>query len=324
MNKIAIRYILFIVAGFVILLLLFRDRSSFGKRNTSFAVKEGTVITRVDLYQGDKKISLQRNGEKWFLNKTIDTRKSAVLFLIRTLNELKIKSPVSSEIFRSEIEDKKIIPVRVNVYARRKLVKSFYVYKTGSNIYGNIMKLRVSSKPFIVAIPGFEDNIGSHFSMNELFWQPYTVFNSLPSRIASVELINLKEADNSFTLKNMNGTISVSGNSGNLARWDSLRTRRYISYFTFVSFETWAFELTDDEKKEISSSSPLYKITVKAQDGSDKTLTIWEKWKTQNGSRITDTDRVWGKCSDLGDDIFVMRYFDIDPILKKKSYFFKD
>lgn len=324
MNKIAIRIILFIVAGSLILLLVFRDRSPFGKRNTSFAVKEGTVITRIDFCQGDKKLSIEKKGEKWFLNKSRETRKSAVLFLLRTLNEIKIKSPVSSEIFQSEIIEKKVIPVKVNVYAKRKLAKSFYFYKTASNIYGNIMKLRVSSKPFIVAIPGFEDNIGSHFTVNDLFWQPYTVFNSLPSRIASVELINFKDPGNSFIIKNLKGAMSVYANNGIVKNWDSTRVKRYISYFTSVTFETWAFDLTVDEKNEIYSSAPLYKIIVTSPDGSDIVLTIWEKWKMENGLRIPDSDRVWGKCSDKGNDIFVARYFDIDPILKKKSNFLKD
>jgi hypothetical protein len=30
---------------------------------------------------------------------------------------------------------------------------------------------------------------------------------------------------------------------------------------------------------------------------------------------------VWGKTNNR-DDVFVMRYFDLDPILKKRSYFF--
>jgi hypothetical protein len=34
-----------------------------------------------------------------------------------------------------------------------------------------------------------------------------------------------------------------------------------------------------------------------------------------------DSDRLWAK-TDEKDDLFIMRYFDIDPLLKKKSYFF--
>ena len=42
-----------------------------------------------------------------------------------------------------------------------------------------------------------------------------------------------------------------------------------------------------------------------------------------NGTRNKDTDRVWAKI-DGTNDIFILRYFDIDPILKKKSYFFAE
>ena len=85
---------------------------------------------------------------------------------------------------KSEISDKGIEPVKVKVYEKRKLIKSFLVYKTPSNSYGNIMKIREGSKPFIVYVPGYEGDIGSAFTLNELFWQPYTVFNLLPSEIA--------------------------------------------------------------------------------------------------------------------------------------------
>jgi len=44
-----------------------------------------------------------------------------------------------------------------------------------------MMKIKGGSKPFIVCVPGYEGDIGSGFSLNELFWQPYAVFNLLPS-----------------------------------------------------------------------------------------------------------------------------------------------
>jgi hypothetical protein len=324
MNKIAGRYVLLVITALVVFVFLFRDRSPFGRNNTSFAIKPGTEITGIEFLQGNRKLSLQKSGEKWFLNKTTETRKSAILFFIRTLNEMKIKSPVSKEVFQTEITDKKVEPVKVNVYHNMTLIKKFYVYKTGSNIYGNIMKMRISSKPFIVAIPGYEDNIGTHFTMNELFWQPYTVFNYLPSAILSVELKNYKDPQSSFMIKNQKSTLTLTSETGIQTGWDTIKVKRYLSYFTTLPFETWAFDLNEAEIKEITSSSPLYKIILTRQDSKRIALSIWEKWKFVNGSKILDTDRVWGKIDDRGDQIFVMRYFDIDPILKKKSYFMKD
>ena len=317
------RYILFILTGLIILLFLLKGKFPFGKNNTAFAVKPGTEITRIDFFQGDKKISLQKSDRSWRVNKTHEARKSAVLFIIRTLKEMKIKSPVSSEIFRNEIIGRKIIPVKVNVYERRKMVKSFYVYKTASNIYGNIMKMKVSSKPFIVYIPGYEDNIGTHFNLNELFWQPYTVYNLLPSEIAAIDLGNLREPENSFKIINITNRYSLSDRNGDLAGWDTLRLKRYVSYFTSIPFESWAFDLTIDEKKQIEEQPPLYRIVVQKRAGGNIGLSIWEKWKVEDGLRNKDTDRAWGKI-DGEDNLIILRYFDIDPILKKRSFFFGD
>jgi hypothetical protein len=323
MNKIAIRNILFIIIGSVFLVFLMKGRSPFGKSNTSFAVKPGTEITRIDFFQSDNNLSLQKSGESWTVNKNKVARKSAILFLNRTLKEMKIKSPVSSEIFRDEIINKGVIPVKVVVYERRKLVNSFFVYKTASNIYGNIMKMKASSKPFIVYIPGYEDNIGAHFTLNELFWQPYTVFSLLPSEIVSVEFDNYTSTDGFFRIACKKNKFSLSDRNRDLSGWDTSRVKRFISYFTSIPFETWAFDLTEDEKKQIESQSPLYRVNVFKATGGNVGLTIWEKRIKIDGTEYKDTDRVWARI-DGTNNIVILRYFDIDPILKKKSYFFGD
>lgn len=108
-----------------------------------------------------------------------------------------------------------------------------------------------------------------------------------------------------------------------MAGWDTLRLKRYISYFTSIPFESWAFDLTGDEKKQIEEQQPLYRIVVQKRAGGNVGLSIWERLKDENGVRNKDTDRVWGKI-DGKDNLIILRYFDIDPILKRKSFFFGD
>jgi hypothetical protein len=314
-------YIILIVAGLIILYFIGTRRSPFGGNNSDFAVSRGTMITGIDLIQGKKKIILRKEGERWTLNKSLEVRNSAIQLITKTLSEMAIKSPVAPEKFRDDIIAKEVDPVRVNVYEKRRLVRSFYVYKTESNIYGNIMRMRPSSKPFIVYIPGFEDNIGSHFVVNELFWQPFSVFRLLPSQIESVDFKNFKEPDESFLIKRSGDYFVLSDSSRKNISCDTAKVKRYISYYVSVAFETRAFDMKDDEKKNIESSVPLYIITVRKSDGGTVRLTTWEKWNTVNGEKRRDTDRVWGR-TDEGNGIFIMRYFDLDPIIKKKSYFF--
>jgi hypothetical protein len=321
MNKIIIRLVILAFASALIILILFKSRSPFGKNNSSFASEPQSGITRIEFTEGDKQLTLEKKDEKWLINGKGETRKSGILYISRVLQEIKIKSPVSGELFEKEITEKKIVPVRVKVFEKRKLLKSFLVYKTGSNVYGNFMKIRGSSKPFIVSVPGSEINIGSVFTVNELFWQPYTVFNLLPSEIASVVFENLSDTASSFSIVNNNRHYVLSDGTRNLTGYDSTLVVRYLSYFTWIPFESWVFETGEKEKKIVERQEPLYRITVTTVNGITEVLTLWERMNSENNTGSKDTDRLLGKTQNR-DELFVMRYFDIDPLLKKRSYFF--
>jgi hypothetical protein len=306
----------------LLLLILFMRRSPFGKSNSSFSAEPKEEITRIELSENGKKLTLQKKGEAWLVNGKSEARKSGVLFIITILKEIKIKSPVSPELFESEITGKKVIPVRVMVYEKSRLLKSFYVYKTRSNIYGNVMKTKASSKPYIVYVPGYEGDIGSGFSVSELFWQSYTVFNLLPSEIANVYLENLSDTASSFSISQKDRHYILSANEGHLSGWDSSLVIRYISYFAFVPFESWDFEIGTEEKKLLEAQLPLYRISVTTTSGRKKVLTLWRKNFKKDGNNVTDSDRLYGKTDEI-DELFIMRYFDIDPLIKKRSYFFQ-
>lgn len=310
-----------IVVFVLLLLLLFRNKSPFGKNNTSFASEPKKEITKIEFTQGKQRLTLEKEGENWLLNGKSETRKSGVLFIVRVLKEIKIKSPVSQEVFESEINAKKLEPVKVKVFENSKLLKSFSVYKTSSNVYGNIMKMGVGSKPFIVYMPDFEGDIGSGFTMNELFWQPYTVFNLLPSEISSVDFENIPDTVNSFTIRISNRNYLLSDRNRNLSGWDTALVTRYLTYFTRIPFESWLLDPDEKEKEKIELSRPIYRITVNTVSGSTIVLSLREKTIMENGSQQKDSDRLIGKTNNR-DELFIIRYFDIDPLLKKRSYFF--
>jgi hypothetical protein len=321
MNKILVRIcILFIAAG-LFLLIFIRSRSPFGKDNSSFASEPREEITKIEFIQSGKELTLEKKDENWLINGKVEARKSGVLFILRILKEIKIKSPVSQELFESEISGKNISPVKVKVFEKRRLLKTFLVYKTESNNYGNIMKIKETSKPYIVYVPGFEGEIGSGFTVNELFWQPYTVFNLLPSEIASINFENVSDTASSFSIISKDHHYYLSSTSGRLAGWDSSLVVRYVSYFAWVPFESWAFKIGEEEKKSIESHKPLYRLTVVTTAKRKIILTLWGMQKSNNGGDEIDSDRLLGK-TEAKDELFIMRYFDIDPLIKKRSYFF--
>jgi hypothetical protein len=323
MNKLIIRIAIFIVVVGLLVLIILQRRSPFGNSNSSFFTDPAADITRIEFSEGNRKMYLVKENGNWLINGKTDARKSGVNYILRILQEIKIKSPVSPELFESEVTAKELIPVKVKVYEKRKLLKSFLVYKSRSNVYGNIMKINQQSKPFIVYMPGYEGDIGSGFTINELFWQNYTLLNLMPSEISSLKLQNLSDTASSFSIINQNHHFVFSGMQPGQKSLDSTLVIRYISYFARIPFESWALELSDSEKKNIESQQPLYKLTITTSGSKNIILTLWERMKADNGIQTKDTDRLWGKTQDR-DELFLIRYFDIDPVLKKRSYFFRE
>jgi hypothetical protein len=319
MSKVIIRILVVLLIILTLVLILLKTRSPFGRSNTSFAAESEKEITKIDLSQTKQRIVLEKKGENWVINGNYETRKSGIIFILRILKEMKIKSPVSEELFKTEISDKGIEPVKVKIYGNKRLLRSFLVYKTRSNNYGNIMKMREGAKPFIVSVPGNDNDIGSAFTMNELYWKPYTVFNFLPSEISSVDFENLSDTSNSFSVLTVNHRYILKGGNRNLSGWDTSLVSRFLTYFIRVPFESWALEMSVQDQKAVKSGQPLYRITVNSQEGKKTILTLWERMS--ENSNTADSDRLLGKTEER-DELFIIRYFDIDPLLKKRSYFF--
>lgn len=319
MNNIYVRNALIFVILLLLLAVIVSVRNNFlsGKKQTHFASEPKNEITRIELSENGRHLVLTNESEGWKVNGDKEARKNAVLFMIRILSEMSVKSPVSAELFNNDIKSKGIEPIVVRVFENRNLLRSFLVFRTKGNKYGNIMKIRDSAKPFIVSLPGYEGDIGSAFTTNELYWKPYTVFNFRPTEISEIFLENLSDTTLSFRINKKGEDFIFSDNIKVLAGWDTTKVKRYVSYFTWVPFEDWAKDISSEEKSRIESQKPLYRLKVVASDGSETRLTIWEK----NIDGETDTDRLWAKI-DGQEEFLIIRYFDIDPLLKRITYFF--
>jgi hypothetical protein len=304
-----------------IIIFLFRERHPFGTRNTSFAINPEIDITAIELSKDTENVVLSKKEDGWLVNNKYEVRKSAVLSILKLLRAIEIKSPVTKNYFDHEILAKGLAPVKVKVFHGKRIVRSFFVYRTTSNIYGNIMKMKSSSKPYIVFMPGLDADLGSFFSTDELFWQPYVLFNLLPSEISVITVENPAEPESSFSVTNKGHHITLGDRNGALTGWDTSRVLRYISYFTHVPFEAPVSGTVPGEQDSIEKKSPLYQITIERKDGKKIVLILWQRWLEKDGTKEKDTDRLWAKISDR-EGLFIVKYMDIDPILKKISYFF--
>jgi len=321
-NNLLVRNIILSVflLALVVIIIVTAGRTHFGSGEKSFTGKAGDRITRVEMTSEEGVLTLELNEGRWIVNKRYEARTSAVEFLRSILAGMRIKSAVSADLFVRDTTSQGNGPVKVKTHAGRKRNSSFIVFRTQSNSYGNFMKLNARSKPYIMHLPGFDGNIGSVFTVNENYWRPFTIFNLLPSEIASVEIRNENNSDYEFTITNYGGVPGFKAINIDFSGWDTSAVRRYISYFTYIPFEQWATDLPSSSRDSIIRSAPAFRIIVKETTGGSSDLQLWHR---TGSSGKPDTDRLWGRIND-NDNIFIVRYIDIDPILKKRSYFFGD
>ena len=78
MNKSVIRTLFGVVVIGLLLIVIFRSRSPFGKDNSSFASEPDKEITKIELSTDREKLVLEDRGENWTINGKSETRKSGV------------------------------------------------------------------------------------------------------------------------------------------------------------------------------------------------------------------------------------------------------
>jgi hypothetical protein len=322
------RRLVIILLGVAIMLALIlvtgKKKSPFGKSNSSISVPADVQIDLITMERDGSLLSLSReNDRKWIINGKTEARSSAVSFILQTLHTIEIKSPVTDQYFRENIEEPGISPVKVEAFSSGRRVSSFMVYRYSDSPLGNIVRRKAGSKPFIAHIPGYDLNPGSHFITDARFWIPYNIFSLDPADIDTVRFTSGgREIPDLLIASGQRGyDLFIGGERPERA--DTTAIRRYLAYFTFVPFENWAYELNDEQKLEIIANEPAYVIGVTGKDGLRQKLVLWKRYIDENNGRDEDTDRLWGSLNG-GADIFIARYFDIDPLLKSPDYFISD
>lgn len=304
----------------IALIIAGKQESPFGNRNSSFSLDWTNEITSISISSKDKEVKLSKVDELWIVNNEMGARKSAISFILKTLEKLEIKSPVSDYLFQSLVGDEDIDPVIISINGKAGKRTSFLIYKSTDPSKGSILKKDKKSKPFFVTLPGYDTDPGRHFVADEKFWKPYHIFNLHPERISSINMSFLDEQmeDIEIIVNTDSVHLKVGNNVVRDVATDNLE--RYLSYFTFVPFETWEFGLSEADKNIILAKNPEIEIRVKTSDEEKIELRVWQREMIGVNGLEPDTDRLYGELNRSG-EIFVVKYFDLDPLIKTKEYF---
>ena len=281
-------------------------------------------VSLVTLETKEEKVELQKEETIWKVNGENEVRTDAIRMLLETLSRISIKSTVSESLFQNDWKEDSASVIRIKIKENPGGLKSYLVYPVNSNPYGNYFKKREGGTAYIVNIPGYSGDVGSLFITHEKYWLPHLVYTYQPSEIREVKMIVFSNDEQSFKiLQDSLGSIRFLSYPAEkpVESMDTLKVLRYLSYFINLRFERWAFDLDSVNRNDILSSQPLHELSVTDKFGKTVHLTTYPIIrKTGDNEADIDLNRIYARMNNES-DLVVIKYVDIDPILKVRSYF---
>lgn len=299
---------LIIVLGIAGVILVSRNTNSSIKRELrDFAVEDTASVDRIFMVRKDnRQVTLTRQNDHWLVNDKYKVRPDAIDNLLKTLNRIRIKSPVSTSMLDNAVRMLATRNTKVEVYSKKKLLKTIYVGGPTQDQMGTFMMLEGSSVPFIVHIPGFVGYLSSRFFIDEINWRSTEIFKYNFNDIKAISVRNEDDPKASFRLESSGrNQYSITSPEGVTVAGtlDTVGIRFYISQFERVNFEFFGDSIPQRTKDSLLTAKPYR--TLMLEDHAQKTRKL-VAWKRPGNGKVDDEgnllqwddERMWALVDD--------------------------
>ncbi|MFO7617066.1 MAG: DUF4340 domain-containing protein [Bacteroidales bacterium] len=331
MKRNQIILIIVILLGIVAFWLVSRNTHQTIRRELrDFAIEDTASVTRIFMVRKDNaSVTLTRENGVWMVNDKYPARGDAMDVLMKTLNRIRVKSPVSKAMLDNAVKMLATRNTKVEVYKGRKLLKTIYVGGPTQDQMGTFMMLEGSSVPFLVHIPGFTGYLSTRFFVEEDAWKSTDLFKYNFDDITAVTVNNPEKPDESFRVENAGGNnfriVSTTGIEAP-GPVDTLRIKFYLNQFEKVGFEFHADGFPQLNKDSLLAAQPYRQISLLDRRGKETTVTAYRRYangKTDVDGEplLWDDERLWAVIND--NEWVVIQYYVFDGLFRDYSEFFQ-
>ncbi len=328
MRRFCISLIILVVLSVVALYLFFsRDTGTLKRSDRDFAIKDTSIVYQVEFAEGDRKLSLKKEGQVWRVNGNFPVQKRLMRALLIMLSGIDVSAPVPNSLYHEIYTNLREHSKRIMILQEDMPPKVYYVfYDTISN--ATYMLLEYSTKPFRIQIPGYATkNLHALYRMNESYWRDNAIFRLMPYEITYVSVIHPENPGLSFEIEKMQEQLyqvrrlsdSEVMNHVNMENLSS-----YLSSFSSVNFEKILGDLENSFVDSLLCLKSYKQITVKDIYANETVMKIFPRYhQTSLDSVEFDYNYLYAEINENG-EILLIKYVDIDPIFKDLSYFTAD
>jgi hypothetical protein len=314
-----------IVAGLLAALALYfflsRRSGTYPPSDNDFAVSDTGLIAAVRITSPQGELDLERHRGHWTAD-GYSVREESIRALYMLLSRLEAGAPVSRSPEKRVRRGLADHATRVNILMADKREKAYRVY-FDSLTASTYMILEGSDLPFRVRVRGYrQKNLQQLYRPDAGYWRDKHIFHYPPGEIRTVALLNNREPDKSFHLaKDREGKFEVAKGTvpGSWVPATEESVEQYLGYFYDVRFESFLDPSTDTLEH---SEDPDFILTVELENLEKIGVRLFPVYHREGsgGSPVPDYNLLYARL-DRGEEWVVVKYVQIDPLLKDFDYF---
>ncbi len=269
------------------------SKSTIKQELRDFPVEDTSTVDKVFLVdKANNTILLERKETYWQLNGEFEARADLVNLLLRTMNRIEIKAPVSNAAQAAVFKRLAVRSTKVEIYQKGKLSKVYYVGGPTQDSHGTHMIMENSTKPFIIEMEELRGYLSTRYSTSELEWKTQRVFNYGYNEVSEVIFENHLNENESFCLQKEGANFIIYSYPAmdRMALTDTLTAKKYIGSLKNKNFSKYVDDIPAPWQDSILASQPMYSITIIDTESNEKYYKLYTK-------------PAWGKLDSFGEEI---------------------
>jgi hypothetical protein len=331
---------LFVVLATVSLwIYLHHSNSTIRKELYDFAVEDTSSINKIYMQNmSGKEIVLEKvKPGHWKVNKKYKARNDAINNLLECIKDLQVRQPVAKSAIENVSKQLATTSTMVEIFQKNKLVKKYYVGGDTQDGLGTYMLLtdietgKNSSMPFVMFIPGFNGFLSIRYFIDEDLWRDRSIFSYYPNEISYIKVDYAHMPDSSFTISlSDRNDISIFDSKGNnLGEFDTIKAKRYITYYTNIQYERIVNNLRPTYRDSVLAKGVVHTITLKERNGAVHTVKTYSRPAdpeqinpATNKPYEEDPDRMFALINN-DKDMVMIQYYVFGKLFVNASWFRK-
>ncbi len=317
-------FLILLAVGAVIYFTSYQDKK-FSVEDKLIAVPPHE-IDRVQLVEGADTVVLEEKDGRWFMGTGAPALKIRVTALLNALGRFEFLGqlpPYQADSLGPELQKE---GMQVFLDKNGKARNKYFLYRPAVTS-PVLMSSMGEELVYAIYMPGEEKALEKYFQVDKMYWRDKTILSFMPGEIKAMELRYPVRPDQSFRIKHSSNTVELflldSEKEEKVNSADQLALKRYLSYFANVDF----YRLANGRSRDsLQKAQAWARLKIWSREDNVLSLNLYQipadRDKQERDSYTYDVNECYGMIHGIN-EIYRIKYVEIDPLLKKPEYFIK-